>query len=657
MKPFYSRQLIPYPWPFFLIYLTATLLFSYDRGFNLPDEGNAVYGAVRILGGETPHRDFLTLYTGGVYYYYALLFSVFGVNLGLIRIATAVTVALIAIVSAHIATRFVKGYWAFLPGAVFVLALPLNPTAYHSWYAVLGGLLSLVAIQRFIEDPRAKWLLIAGMCAGFGFLAKQTMGGFTLAGSLAFLALSERAVARPLIDRLIRTLVLVAIALLFTLYLGQSEFTREHEKILFLAPVWLLPILCLVGLLPVGGGATEKQTVRRPSFFVNSGLLTVGFLAPIGLYFLYFLWNGAAGDLVTGVLKRPSLFVDEWTSGNQYPRLLSWVMNPLGTFLFLLILPCWALARRVRWAKYGIFPLILIGVGVYLYRFLTEAIARTDSLFGFLSWANYELFFSVVFFVPPFAAWLALAALGVGRVLRSGNRFTTELAPHLVAVSVAHVFAFFCIYPMQHPFYLVYLLPTTLILLTVVAHQIWLLDPVTDWRSANWVTRLSGTGRLALVLSLPAVAAAAFLVWGTQYWIGLRDVGATGALRWDNRVAFTLPRGSWGVAVKPEEAEAISSVSAYLRQNTTTEDRVFALASTSPLVLFLAERLSPSKIDFPVATDTEVDDTVRSMESKPPKLLALAWPWDEKPSVAAFLLSRYARDVQIGEYTIYRRRD
>lgn len=657
MKHPYSSHPVPYSLLFFLIYLAATLLFSYDRGFNLPDEGNAVYGAVRILAGETPHRDFLTLYTGGVYYYYALLFSVFGVNIGLIRVATAVAVALIALVSAHITTRFVKGFWAFLPGAVFVLALPLNSTAYHSWYAVLGGLLSLAAIQRSIDDPSTKWLLIAGVFAGFGFLAKQTMGGFTLAGSLAFLALYERAMTRPLVDRLIRTLALVAIAILFTLYLGQSEFTREHEKILYLAPVWLLPILCLVGLLPVGGGATAHQTVRRPSFFTGSGLLMAGFLAPVGLYSLYFLWDGAAGDLVTGVLKRPSLFIDGWTSENQYPRLLRWVMNPLGTFLFLLILPCWALARRAPWAKYGVFPLLLVGVGVYPYRFLTEAIARTGSLFGFLSWANYELFFSVVFFVPPFAAWLALAALGVGRALRSGNRFTTELAPHVVAVSVAHVFAFFCIYPMQHPFYLVYLLPTTLILLTVVAHQIWLLDPVTDWRRANWVTRVSGIGRLASVLSLPATAAAAFLVWGTQYWIGLRDAGATGALRWDNRVTFTQPRGSWGVAVKPEEAEAIDSVSAYIRRNTTVEDRVFSLASTSPLVLFLAERLSPSKIDFPMVTDTEVDDAVLAMESNPPKMLALSWPWDEKPSVAAFILSHYDRDIRIGEYAIYRRRD
>src|SRR4051812_14185044 len=44
------------------------------------DEGIVLQGAVRILRGEMPYRDFFSFYTPGSYYLHALIFRLFGTS-------------------------------------------------------------------------------------------------------------------------------------------------------------------------------------------------------------------------------------------------------------------------------------------------------------------------------------------------------------------------------------------------------------------------------------------------------------------------------------------------------------------------------------------------------------------------------------------------
>src|SRR5690349_8050457 len=58
------------------------------------DEGILLQGAVRILQGQVPYRDFFSFYTPGGYYLYAALFKVFGTSIVVAR-ATLIAYAVV----------------------------------------------------------------------------------------------------------------------------------------------------------------------------------------------------------------------------------------------------------------------------------------------------------------------------------------------------------------------------------------------------------------------------------------------------------------------------------------------------------------------------------------------------------------------------------
>ncbi len=57
-----------------------------DRSWIPHDEGTLGETALRVLGGQLPHRDFSPVYTGGLAYWNALSFGLFGINLLALRI-------------------------------------------------------------------------------------------------------------------------------------------------------------------------------------------------------------------------------------------------------------------------------------------------------------------------------------------------------------------------------------------------------------------------------------------------------------------------------------------------------------------------------------------------------------------------------------------
>ena len=91
---------------FFLFLSLIFLALNSNYTFNIYDEGVAVTGAMRILHGEIPYRDFWTMYAPGQYYFLAGLFKFFGQSLLIERIFSVLILWGIAVTSWKISKIF-----------------------------------------------------------------------------------------------------------------------------------------------------------------------------------------------------------------------------------------------------------------------------------------------------------------------------------------------------------------------------------------------------------------------------------------------------------------------------------------------------------------------------------------------------------------------
>ena len=644
-------------WIIFLVITFVWLALFYDRGFNQFDEGNAIHPSIRVQNGDLPYRDFYTLYTGGVYYFYAALFKVFGVHIGIIRVALALLIGLTSVMTVRIAERLMPGLWPFLPGLVFLLAFPINPTAFHSWYSVFFGTAALLAMIRFLEDGRYRNLLIAGLAAGCGFLAKQTMGAFTYSGLIALLIWQFPLIpgqGRATWDRAIRTLCLLIAALVYTIYIQPAWMRQPHVAYLFLSLLWLSPLM--IWFSESQDDANQDTSGVRPVLWI-----TTGFLLPLVCYAGFFAWHGGLSDLIYGTFQFPGRYLDLWVNGNSFPQLQDWVQNPLGTFLLLLLAPAWAITKRWDhvFLRKILWPLLCLLLLIYPVRLILDGIDAWTSPSAFLGWANLEIFYSVVYLASPLIPWLVFPFL-VCEHIRPGCLGLTDSDRRIIgAVFIAHLYVLFCIYPMQHPFYLVYAMPTAFVLYMFIVHRLWILSTEADWFTQSWSSRGRHTIRLASMLLLPLTAITAFVIWGSQYWLELRTLGEEGSLTLDKRISYTLPRGTWGIAVKKNYADPIEAICRHIRTRTSAEEPVFVAAANGPLIMFLSERDTPAPVHFPLGSLNQSEQTgiIDALDRTRTRYLVIDWRFEDAAVLWEYIHVYYTLDAEIDEYRIFQRND
>jgi hypothetical protein len=167
-----------------------------NRGWMPYDEGALAQSAERVLQGELPHRDFDEIYTGGLAFLNAGAFRLLGITLLPMRLALfTVFLAWIPAVFA-IASRFVRPAAA---GAIAFLAvgwsLPNYTAAMPSWYNLFLATFGVLALFRYLEDGRMRWLLLAGLAGGLSFLVK-VVGLYYVAGVVLFLVFQAHAASR-----------------------------------------------------------------------------------------------------------------------------------------------------------------------------------------------------------------------------------------------------------------------------------------------------------------------------------------------------------------------------------------------------------------------------------------------------------------------------
>lgn len=148
----------------------ASLFYLFSRiwfGLNVYDEGISLYGAVRVMEGYIPYRDFYYLYPPGNLYLLALLFKGFGPSILVSRIFNTIILFFILICCYFITQKivldkisllisfFLITLWLGMDGSFNVLALP-----------ILCILFSSIFIFKYFENRSRQNLIIAGILTG-----------------------------------------------------------------------------------------------------------------------------------------------------------------------------------------------------------------------------------------------------------------------------------------------------------------------------------------------------------------------------------------------------------------------------------------------------------------------------------------------------------
>ena len=161
-------------------------------------DGVMLKPAFDVADGQTLFRDTFTQYGALSTWVQALAVEVFGRRLLVLRLLTAFTYGLTALLMWLIYSRFLPNYlntftcvsWLFL-GYFFLNYPSMFVMPWSTVFAVCSSLFSLYLLLRFLEGGGPRALFAAGFAAALTFWFKINYGGATFLASLMFLAILQ----------------------------------------------------------------------------------------------------------------------------------------------------------------------------------------------------------------------------------------------------------------------------------------------------------------------------------------------------------------------------------------------------------------------------------------------------------------------------------
>jgi hypothetical protein len=290
-------------------------------GINIFDEGFIVTGAMLILDGALPYRDFLSMYGPGQYLLTAAFFAVFGEQLLTVRILHSLILSALALLVLLVARNLSKP-GSFSPYVVFLTCLAITLFANPSvgYPAVTAGLLLLWSVHVFVErKPEIENSTLAKCSAAVG-LAGVFRWDFGLLGlaALSIAAMLDRTAIGTLSRSwpgMIVALAGPALGILFVVYFPLlvvfSDFENWYREVfsylLTEFPKWrdvemLRPsYLELMAALTSGGGL--EKVYRSALMFLYPIVPAVLAVAAIGI--------------VAGNLRQKSPKQEEFPNGTR----------------------------------------------------------------------------------------------------------------------------------------------------------------------------------------------------------------------------------------------------------------------------------------------------------------------------------------------------
>jgi 4-amino-4-deoxy-L-arabinose transferase-like glycosyltransferase len=337
-----------------------------------PDEGIILQGAQRILDGQVLYRDFFSFFTPGSYYFFALVFRIFGNSYLVAHTALAFIGAAFSPITYLLARRVCSRQASLLVTALMMMtALPWRFVVIHNWDSTLWACLALYCAVRLLESPTVQWAFAAATFTSLTALFEQSKGAGLLLGlGTGFVIIIFESQQRKLFTR--DRLIAIVLGLVWPFLVTAVYFASRHALATMLAS-WFWPLQHYSGANRVPYAYDNMTGEARHRIF----------------------------DTASPSLRLFAMLVFSSSSWVPFLPLLG---------LALLIRLAFRRWRRVsigpEWAYYVLVSATMSGL------LLSIVIARSDYL--------HFIYLQPVFF-------LALAWLLDGRSIR--NRFFTRLAP------------------------------------------------------------------------------------------------------------------------------------------------------------------------------------------------------------------------------------
>src|SRR5512143_2647182 len=160
----------------------------YCCSIDLRDEGFVAYGAVRVMEGQVPNLDFVSLQPPLSFYSAAAVFKLFGTSLASLRVAGLFIYILIPMVlyaiSRQAAGRILSLAAAF-PATVLGISYS-NFVPYAVWQGELAALLTVFFLIRAAATGSRRWSILAGAANAAALLLRHDQGIYLIIATIVY---------------------------------------------------------------------------------------------------------------------------------------------------------------------------------------------------------------------------------------------------------------------------------------------------------------------------------------------------------------------------------------------------------------------------------------------------------------------------------------
>jgi hypothetical protein len=142
----------------------------------LSDEGVIVHGAIRIVEGQVPYRDFFEFLGPGSFFALAAWLKIFGATFDAVRLLLVATLALIAALT-YVAARMASGRRVVAASLTVAWLIRAPHETNHHWFTTAASIACAVALLGAALAPPARLACFtAGLFAGAAAMTTQTRG-------------------------------------------------------------------------------------------------------------------------------------------------------------------------------------------------------------------------------------------------------------------------------------------------------------------------------------------------------------------------------------------------------------------------------------------------------------------------------------------------
>jgi hypothetical protein len=139
------------------------------------DEGSIVYGAIRLLGGELPYRDFFEVMGPGSFLWLSAWFSVLGETWLALRLAMMVVWIGSVMLLYWLTLQVHDGAWRLIPSMTYVcVAVPIWLAASQHWDSNAAAFLALMSyVSSRHSVSRSRWIGCGLLVGVVGLFSQQ----------------------------------------------------------------------------------------------------------------------------------------------------------------------------------------------------------------------------------------------------------------------------------------------------------------------------------------------------------------------------------------------------------------------------------------------------------------------------------------------------